>query len=84
MEKYSIHDTSEGINHGQIVFHQFTHNPIPEGVKCIILFEDMRIEAKVDMNFHTNPNFSIFEILKVTNGHKTKRTRTGTQQALPL
>lgn len=62
--KYPIHDTSEGVNHGQIVPGRFTHNPIPENTRCVILFENMKIHAKVDMNFHTNPNFSIFEILE--------------------
>lgn len=65
MVKYPIHDTTEGTNHGQIVPDKYTHNPIPEGNECIILFGDMKIKARVDMNFYTDPNFSIFKILKV-------------------
>jgi len=65
MVKYPIRDTSKGTNHSQIVKGYFTYNPIPEGKECIILFENMRIKAKLDMHFYTNPNYSIFQILQV-------------------
>lgn len=63
--KYPIHDTSEGVNHGQIVAGRFTHNPIPEETICNVFYNDMRITIKIDMNFYTDPNFSIIEILGV-------------------
>ena len=65
MDRYPIHDTSEGVNHEQIVSGYFTYNPIPEGSECVIIFKNVKIKAKIDMNFYTNPNFSIIEILKV-------------------
>lgn len=65
MIKYPIHDTSLGVNYGQIVPDRYTYNPIPEGSECVIIFKDVKIKAKVDMNFYTDPNLSIFEILQV-------------------
>lgn len=65
MVKYPIRDTTGGTTHGQVVPNVFTYNPIPENAECIILFGDMKIKAKIDMHFYTNPNFSIFKILKV-------------------
>ncbi len=65
MDKYPIRATIEGANHGQIVPDTFTYNPIPEGTECIISFKNMKIRVKVDMNFYTNPNFTIIKILEV-------------------
>ena len=67
MVKYPIHDTSEGTNHGQVVEDYFTYNPIPEGSECVIIFKNVKIKAKINMNFYTDPNLSIFEILKVVS-----------------
>ena len=63
--KYPIHDTSTGVNHGQVVPRQFTYNPIPEETTLNIFYKNMRILIKIDMNFYTNPNFSIIEVLEV-------------------
>lgn len=65
--KYPIHDTSEGANHGQVVPEKFTHNPIPEGTILNILYKNMKILIKIDMNFYTEPNLSIIEVLKVSH-----------------
>ena len=65
--KFPIHDTTESANRGQIVSGAFTHNPIPEGTICNIFYNNMRIMIRIDMNFYTNPNLTIIEILKVSH-----------------
>lgn len=65
--KYPIHDTSEGVNHGQIASGYFTYNPIPEGTILNIFYKNMKVLVKIDMNFYTNPNFTIIEILEVSH-----------------
>ena len=65
--KYPIHDTSEGVNDGQVVPKYFTHNPIPEKTILNIFYKNMKILIKIDMNFYTDPNLSVIEILEVSH-----------------
>ena len=69
--KYPIHDTSEGVNDGQVVTGYFTYNPIPEGTILNIFYKNMKILVKVNMNFYTSPELTVFELLEVVyNEHK--------------
>lgn len=63
--KFPVHNTSGGTYHGQTVPGKFTHNPIPEETICNIFYNNMRITVRIDMNFYTNPNLTIIEILGV-------------------
>ena len=65
--KYPIHDTSEEVNHGQVVPEYFTHNPIPKGTILNIFYKNMKILIKINMNFYTDPNLSVIEILEVNH-----------------
>ena len=67
--EYPIHNTSGGINHGQIASGVFTHNPIPEGTILNIFYKNMKVLIKIEMNFYTSPNLTIIEILEVNNDY---------------
>ena len=67
MTKYPIHDTSQGAHDGEIVQGIFTHNPIPEGTILNILYKNMKVLIKIDVNFYSDPNLSIIKILEITH-----------------
>jgi hypothetical protein len=65
MKRYPIHQTAPGPNYMKPVQGRWTHNPIKEGNVFKVTYQGMKIKFRIDMNFHTDPDFTIVEIIEV-------------------
>lgn len=62
---YPIHQTAPGPDFMKSVPGYMTHNPIKEGDVFKTTYRGKQIRFRLDMNFYTDPNFAVVEILEV-------------------
>lgn len=68
---YPIHQTAPGPGYMKPVViegvPQLTNIPIPEGTVFETKYNGAVVKFRIDMNFYSNPNFAVVEIVNVQN-----------------